>query len=93
MRPIRYAHRTVALWEGDDVLRPPEIAVLEPDHPRRRFVAMMCVYSAELDSGRLGPVPYRDGDAERYARYELMPEKLFSPLAEWGPTIASPRPS
>jgi len=43
MRPIRYADCTVALCEGDDVLLAPEIAVLEPDHPRRRFVAMMCI--------------------------------------------------
>jgi hypothetical protein len=67
----------------DDVLLAPEIAVLEPDHPRRRFVAMLCVYSAELDSGRLGALPYGDIDAERCARGELMPEKLFCPLAQW----------
>jgi hypothetical protein len=64
----RYADRTLALWEGDEVLLAPAIAVLEPDHPRRRFVEMMCVYSAELDSGRLAAVPYRDEDVERYAR-------------------------
>jgi hypothetical protein len=44
---------------------------------------MMRVYSAELDSGRLGALPYGDVDAERYARGELMPEKLFCPLAQW----------
>jgi hypothetical protein len=31
MRPIRYAHRTLALCAGDDVLLAPEIAALEPD--------------------------------------------------------------
>jgi hypothetical protein len=44
---------------------------------------MLCVYSAELDSARLGALPYGDIDAERCARGELMPEKLFSPLAQW----------
>jgi hypothetical protein len=83
MRPIRYADRTVALCEDDDVLLAPEIAMLEPDRTRRRFVAMMCVYSAELDRGRLRALAYRDGDAERYARGELMPDELFYPLARW----------
>jgi hypothetical protein len=40
MRPIRYAHRTVALCASDDVLFAPEIAAVEPDHPTRRFVSM-----------------------------------------------------
>jgi hypothetical protein len=83
MRPIRYANRTVALCEGDHVLLAPEIAVLEADHPRRRFVSLMCVYSAELDSAGRAAFAYRDGDAERYARSELIPDELFCPLARW----------
>jgi hypothetical protein len=81
LRPIRYPDRAVALCAGDHVLLGPEIAVLEPDHPRRRFVALMCVYSAELDSQALPAFAYCDADAERYARDELMPDELLEPLA------------
>jgi hypothetical protein len=85
MRPIRYADRTVALCDGDDVLLAPEIAVLEPDHPTRRWVSMQCVYSAEVDAGATpgGACGYSATDAERYARRELMPAELFCPLAHW----------
>ena len=83
MRPIRYADRTVALCAGDDVLLAPEIAALEPDHPTRRFVSMLCVFSAEVDAGTApdGACGYSPGAAERYARGELMPDELFCPLA------------
>ena len=83
MRPIRYAHRTVALCAGDDVLLAPEIAALEPDHPTRRFVSMLCVFSGEVDAGSApdGACRYSPAVAERYARRELMPDELFWPLA------------
>ena len=83
MRPIGYANRTVALCAGDDVLLAPEIAALEPDHPTRRFVSMLCVFSAEVDAGAApdGVCGYSPGAAERYARGELMPDALFRPLA------------
>ena len=83
MRPIRYANRTVALCSGDDVLLAPEIAALEPDHPTRRFVSMLCVFSAEVDAGVAprGVCGYSPAAAERYARRELMPDDLFCRLA------------
>jgi hypothetical protein len=83
MRPIRYANRTVALCAGDDVLLAPEIAALEPDHPTRRFVSMLCVFSAEVDAGAEpdGVRGYSSAAAERYARRELIPDELFRPLA------------
>jgi hypothetical protein len=85
VRPIRYADHTVALCDRDDMLLAPEIAVLEPDHPTRRFVSMLCVYSAEIDAGAApdGARAYWAAAAERYARRELMPAELFCPLADW----------
>jgi hypothetical protein len=82
-RPSEYADRTVALCAGDDVLLAPEIAALEPDHPTRRFVSMLCVFSAEVDAGAApdGVCGYSPAAAERYARRELMPDELFCPLA------------
>ena len=83
MRPIRYADRTVALCAGDDVLLAPEIATLEPDHPTRRFVSMLCVFSAEVDAGAApdGVCGYSPRAAERYARRELIPDELFYAVA------------
>jgi hypothetical protein len=83
MRPIHYANQTVAFCAGDDVLLAPEIAVLEPDHPIRRFVSMLCVYSAEVDAGTApdGARGYSADAAERYARRQLMPDHLFRRLA------------
>jgi hypothetical protein len=83
MRPIRYANRTVALCADDDVLLAPEIAALEPDHPTRRFVSMLCVFSAEVDAGAAPGTAhgYSPSAAERYARRELTPDELFRPLA------------
>jgi hypothetical protein len=52
-------------WLGSPRRWPPEIAMLEPDHPRRRLVPLMSVYSAELDSVTLAAFGYRDVDAER----------------------------
>ena len=47
-----------------------QIAELEDDHPRRRFVLAMCKLAAEqADSWR----PYDDAVAERFARTLLMP--------------------
>jgi IrrE N-terminal-like domain len=85
MRSIRYANRVVALCEHDHVLLAPEIAALEPDHPTRRFVSMLCIYSAEQDA-RAGDDHagcYSTAAAERFARAELMPDEAFLPLAHW----------
>jgi hypothetical protein len=76
MRLIRYGGEPLALQEDDHVLLAPAIAALEPQHPRRRFVAMMCVYALEVEDG-LEPPPYTDARAEAYARRALMPRADF----------------
>jgi hypothetical protein len=83
MRPIRYPNRSVALCAGADVLLAPEIAALEPDHPTRSFVSMLCAFSAEVDAGAAshGVRGYSSAAAQRSARRELMPDELFRPLA------------
>lgn len=59
------------------------IAALEPDHPTRRFVSMLCIYSAEIDPRATGDldVGFSAGEADRFARGELMPDDLFEALA------------
>jgi hypothetical protein len=76
MRLIRYGGEPLALQESHHVLLAPAIAALEPEHPRRRFVAMMCVYALEVED-RLEPPPYTDTRAEAYARRALMPRSDF----------------
>lgn len=83
MRQISYANRTVAFCEGDDVLLVTQVAALEPEHPKRRFVSMLCIYSAEIDARAADDEAggFSAAEAERYARTELMPDQLFEALA------------
>jgi hypothetical protein len=76
MRLIRYRGEPLGLQQGHHVLLAPAIAALEPEHPRRRFVAMICVYALEVED-RLEPPPYTDAGAEAYARRALMPRSDF----------------
>jgi hypothetical protein len=55
------------------------IEVLEPDHPERRFVAALCLYSHAVDTGRAGR-PYDQAEAEAFARALLMPCEAFGPV-------------
>jgi hypothetical protein len=56
--------------------------VLEPDHPERRFVAALCLYSHAVDTGRADR-PYNQGEAEAFARALLMPSEAFAPVMAW----------
>ena len=79
MRAIFYAGRRVALAAGDWVKFSPHIELLETDHPLRRFVTAVCLWSCEVDTGRL-PVGWDPLAAEVYARALLMPAELFEGL-------------
>lgn len=81
MREIRYRDRTVAMTAGGDILFAPHIAVLEDDHPQRRWVAGLATFSFELDAGTI-PHPYADERAALYARALLMPFDEFLPRAD-----------
>jgi len=81
MQPIEitYAGRCAALSRGEDVLLAPQIAALEPSHPDRAFVCLLCTWAREVLEGR-APGPYRDDIAHVYARSHLMPAHDFWPL-------------
>jgi hypothetical protein len=51
--------------------------VLEPDHPERRFVTALCLYSHAVDTGQAGLGFYDHEDAERFARALPMPAEEF----------------
>ena len=80
MRAIFYGGRLAALAEGERVVFCPQIEVLEPDHPLRRFVSAVCLWSCGVDARRI-PARFDPGAAELYARALLMPAELFAELA------------
>ena len=79
MRAIYYDGRLVAHAKDNCVILAPQINVLEGDHPLRRFVSAVCVWSCETDTRNV-PVAWDPGAAEVYARALLMPTELFDPL-------------
>ena len=82
MRTIRHRYRVAAL-AAERVYYASHIEVLEPDHPERRFVAAMCVYSHAVDTGQAGRAAYDQQDAERFARALLMPDEALVPVIGW----------
>ena len=81
VRTIFHRHRIAAL-AAERVYYASHIEVLEPDHPERRFVAALCLYSHAVDTGRAGR-PYDQGEAEAFARALLMPDEAFVPVVAW----------
>ncbi len=80
MRPITHKGRVAAFAEGDRVMFAEHIDVLEAEHPVRRFVSAMCLFSCELDAAPRPRARYRDQAAEAYARTLLMETELFDAL-------------
>src|SRR5258705_9174153 len=76
-----HRHRIAAL-AAERVYYASHIEVLETDHPERRFVAALCLYSHTVDTGRAGG-PYDQGDAEAFARALLVPREAFGPVLGW----------
>jgi hypothetical protein len=74
--------RRVAALAAERVHYASHIEVLEPDHPERRFVAALCLYSRAVDTGEVG-CSFDQHDAERFARALLMPREAFAPVLAW----------
>ena len=81
MRLIVHRGRVAAL-AAERVYYASHIEVLEPDHPERRFVAALCLYSHAVDTGRAGR-PYDQEEAEAFARALLMPPEAFAAVIAW----------
>jgi hypothetical protein len=82
MRVIEHRHRIAAV-AADRVHYAAHIEVLEPDHPERRFVAALCLYSHAVDTRQAGFGLYDQEDTERFARELLMPVDEFAPVSGW----------
>ena len=78
MRAIFYDGRAAAYTDCDQVVLSDRVAVLERDHPLRRFISAVCVFSCEADAGYV-PGGWSSASAELYARALLMPTELFYP--------------
>jgi hypothetical protein len=76
VRTISYRGELVAIATRARVFLAPAVAVLPRGDPKLRFVAAMCLYSRDIDEGHV-PGPYRDEDAELYARCLLLPDDSF----------------
>jgi hypothetical protein len=74
----------VAALAAERVYYAPQIEALEPDHPERRFVAALCLYSHAVNTGQPGTDRYDQEEAERFARALLMPAEHFDASA-WLP--------
>jgi hypothetical protein len=84
--PLGIRRHRVSALPAERVYYSPHIEVLEPDHPERRFVAALCLYSHAVDTRRAGLGFYDPEDVERFARALLMPGEEFVPVAGWSNT-------
>jgi hypothetical protein len=82
VRVIEHRHRVAAV-AADRVYYAAHIEVLEADHPERRFVAAMCLYSHAVDTGAANRASYDQEEGERFARALLMPAEEFAALSAW----------
>jgi hypothetical protein len=80
VRTIFHRHRVAAL-AAERVYYASHIEILESDHPERRFVAALCLYSHAVDTGEAGRPSYEQEDAERFARALLIPGDALAAVA------------
>jgi hypothetical protein len=78
---VRYGGVLAAVATPRAVVLMPAISVLEPDHPRRRFVATVALV-ARLMTAPPDAEPYDEQLAQFYARIVLMPNQEFEILAD-----------
>jgi hypothetical protein len=76
VRAISYRGELVGVATRSRVYLAPQIEALAPGDPKLRFVAAMCLYSRDVDEGKV-PGPFTDEDAELYARCLLVPDQKF----------------
>lgn len=58
----------------------PRIAVLEPEHPSRRWATCRAIFALEILSGRIRG-PFDQARADHFARSALVPDAEFRSLA------------
>jgi primosomal replication protein N len=76
VRAISYGGELVAVATRERVFLAPAVDQLPAGHPKLRFVAVMCLFSRDIDEGKV-PGPYCDAGAELYARCVLIADEEF----------------
>jgi hypothetical protein len=61
----------------------PRIAILEAEHPSRRWAMCTAIFAMEILAGRIRD-PFDQGRADHFARSALMPDGEFRPLVGAG---------
>ncbi len=64
----------------------PSVALLEVDHPRRRWVTCLAFFARDVANGRLRG-PYSTRRAEHFARCALIPEDEFLGLERFPDSV------
>jgi hypothetical protein len=78
---VRYGREIAAIGTEDRVFFTRAISVLERDHPRRRFVAVVALVGRQM-AVEPEPEPYDQELAEFYARILVMPNDEFEFLSD-----------
>lgn len=76
MRAISYRGELVAVTTRARVYLAPDVAALPAGDPKLRFVAALCLYGRDIDTGEIAG-PYCSEEAELYARCLLVPDDEF----------------
>ena len=76
---ITYTGRPAAVVARGRAYLLPPVALLEVDHPRRRWVTCMAFFGRDVAAGRL-PGPYSTRRAEHFARCALLPDEEYAQL-------------
>jgi hypothetical protein len=85
---ITYTGRPAAVVARGRAHLLPSIALLEPEHPRRRWVTCMAFFARDVAAGRL-PGPYTARRAEHFARCALLPDEEFVALERFPNPVLS----
>ena len=81
---IHLGHAPVAVIDHESVYLMPEVAVLEHDHPRRRFVHMLALVAREMQRPPCAE-PYDHELAAFYTRAALIADEAFLCLDDGRP--------
>ena len=85
---ITYERRPAAIVVRNRAYLLPSAAMLEVDHPRRRWVTCIAFFVRDVVSGKLDG-PYTARRAEHFARCALMPEDEFLPLERYPEAVVA----
>ena len=80
LQPIVFRGRLAAAASRQRFFLAPHVEALEPEHPDRVFVSLLCCYARDVLEGTIG-VPYSDADAAYAVRLFLMPDDQFAHYA------------